>query len=115
ALAYVRDHFGERLSLEKVAKVAGFAPRYFSKVFARTEKTTFQLYVRRLRLERAKHMIAATNLSMEGIGQLCGFPTRIYFHRAFKQTFAMTPLQYRSRAELHEKAPKVTSRRAGAR
>jgi AraC-like DNA-binding protein len=115
ALAYVRDHFGERLTLDRVAKVAGFAPRYFSKVFARAEKTTFQLYVRRLRLERAKHMIGATNLSMERIGQLCGFPTRIYFHRAFKQTFAMTPLQYRSRAELHEKAPKVTSRRAGAR
>jgi AraC-like DNA-binding protein len=115
ALAFVRDHFGERLTLEKVARVAGFAPRYFSRVFAKTEHTTLQLYVRRLRLERAKHMIAATDLKIERVAQLCGFPTRIYFHRAFKQAFGMTPLEYRSHAELHRKAPRVTTRRAASR
>ncbi len=115
ALAFVRDHFGERLTLDKVAKVAGFAPRYFSRVFAKTEQTTLQLYVRRLRLERAKHMIASTNLQMQRVGQLCGFPTRIYFHRAFKQAFGMTPLEYRGRLELHKKEPQVTRRRASSR
>jgi AraC-like DNA-binding protein len=115
ALSFIRDHFGERLTLEQVAKVAGFAPRYFSRLFAKAEHTTFQLYVRRLRLERAKHMITATQLSIERVAQLCGFPERIYFHRAFKQAFGMTPLEYRSRAELHPKALRVTPRRAAAR
>ena len=103
-LAFVQNHFGEPLTLKQVARVAGFAPHDFSRLFAESEGTTFQSYLRRLRLERAKRLIATTTFGMEHIGQLCGFTARVYFHRVFKAAFGLTPTEYRSRAELHEKA-----------
>jgi AraC-like DNA-binding protein len=98
AVTFVRDHLAEPLTVAKVARVAGFAPRYFSKLFLQSEKKTFHRFVFDARLERAKHMLLATTLTAEKVGQLTGFPTRSHFHRAFKQHEGMAPLEYRDRA-----------------
>jgi AraC-like DNA-binding protein len=98
AVTFVRDHLAEPLTVAKVARVAGFAPRYFSKLFVQTEKKTFHRYLLEARLERAKHMLLATTLTAEKVGQLTGFPTRSHFHRAFKQHEGMAPLEYREKA-----------------
>jgi AraC-like DNA-binding protein len=104
AIAFIRDHVGEPLTLAKVARVAGFAPNYFCKVFAQSEKTTFQTYVRQRRIERAKHMLVTTTFSAEQIARLCGFGSRTHFHRAFRQSLGLSPLGYRTRAGmLHER------------
>jgi AraC-like DNA-binding protein len=97
AVEFIREHLGERLTLTNVARVAGFAPSYFSRMFKRQEATTFEAYVRRLRVERAKQLLEGTSLSVERIGQLCGFGTRNYFHRVFKAAQGATPAEYRTR------------------
>jgi len=97
AITFVRDHLSEPLSVAKVARVAGFAPRYFSKLFVESEKKSFHRYVLEMRLERAKHMLLSTTLSAEKVGQLAGFPTRSHFHRAFKQGEGMAPREYRTK------------------
>jgi AraC-like DNA-binding protein len=94
----MREHMGERLSLAKVSNVAGFAPSYFSKLFLRTEGMTFRESMQRLRVERAKQMLASTTLSAERVGQLCGFPTRQCFHAIFRRLAGVTPHQHRQRA-----------------
>ena len=85
-------------SLKRVARVAGFAPTYFSSIFAKTEKTTLARYIRRLRVDRAKRMLDSTVLGVERIGQLCGFRTRTSFHHAFQELVGKTPGDYRARA-----------------
>jgi AraC-like DNA-binding protein len=96
ALAFVRDHLGEPMTLVDVARVAGFAPAYFSKLLKRREGVSFEHFVRRLRIERAKQMLSDTPFGAERIAQLCGFGNRTYFHRAFKQVVGMTPNAYRT-------------------
>jgi transcriptional regulator GlxA family with amidase domain len=98
ATAFVRGHLDEPLSLTRVARVAGFAPTYFSSIFAKTEKTTLARYIRRLRVDRAKKMLDSTVLGVERIGQLCGFRTRTSFHHAFHELVGSTPGDYRARA-----------------
>jgi AraC-like DNA-binding protein len=95
ALSFVRDHLAEPMALADVARVAGFEPAYFSKLLKRKEGVTFEHYVRRLRIERAKQMLADTPFGAERIAQLCGFGNRTYFHRAFKQVVGVTPNAYR--------------------
>jgi AraC-like DNA-binding protein len=97
-LSYIRDHLGERLTRAGVARVAGFAEHYFSKRFRESEGVTFQKYVKQLRLERAKQMLAETTLSVEQVAQLAGFTSRTEFHRSFKETSGATPREYRSRS-----------------
>jgi AraC-like DNA-binding protein len=109
AVAYIRDHFTETLRLGRVARVAGLAPGYFSKLFARSEKVTFQEYVTRLRIERAKHMLTATELTAEQVGRLVGFASRSRFHVVFQHSTGMPPLAFRRRnppASVHLPLPK---------
>jgi AraC-like DNA-binding protein len=98
ATAFVRGHLDEPLPLARVARVAGFAPTYFSSIFAKTEKTTLGRYIRRLRVERAKRMLDSTVLAVERVGQLCGFRTRTSFHQAFQELVRVTPGEYRERS-----------------
>jgi YesN/AraC family two-component response regulator len=95
ALGDIREHLGDALTLEEVAKVAGFAPNYFSKLFRQDEGVTFAHYVQRLRVERAKQMLKSNILGVEEIRKLCGFRTRTYFHRVFKVATGLTPAGYR--------------------
>jgi AraC-like DNA-binding protein len=97
ALQFVRDHLAERLSLSKVARVAGFAPSHFALLFKRSEKTSFGRYVKRARIERAKELLQGTDLSADRISNLVGFNLRHYFHRVFKEVVGVTPMQYRRR------------------
>jgi YesN/AraC family two-component response regulator len=99
AVSFIRDHISEPLSLNTVARHAGFAPNYFSRLFKQREKVTFELYVRDLRIERAKEMLARTSLSVERVGQLSGFASNHYFHRVFKRVTAETPRECRNRLQ----------------
>ena len=80
-----------------MARIAGFSPQHFCELFRQRERTTFEHYVRGLRIERAKQLLKGTKLSAERVGQLSGFRLRPYFHRAFKQSIGLTPRQYRLR------------------
>jgi AraC-like DNA-binding protein len=99
ALTFIREHLSEPLTLAQVARAAGFAPDYFSRIFKRNEGVTFEQYTQKLRVERAKQMLSRTTLSIDGVRHLCGFSTRSYFHRVFKQAVGLTPVEYRERGQ----------------
>jgi AraC-like DNA-binding protein len=96
ALTFIRAHLSEPLRLGRVAKIAGFSANYFSQLFKKRERMTFERYVRQLRIERAKQLLSTTDLSTERISLLSGFPVREYFHRVFKQAVGTTPAEYRA-------------------
>jgi AraC-like DNA-binding protein/catechol 2,3-dioxygenase-like lactoylglutathione lyase family enzyme len=97
ALAFVRDHLDEPLGLAKLARVAGFAPRHFVKLFTGSERRTPKRYVTELRVVRAKHLLATTALSVERVGGLSGIGTRASMHRVFREMVGMTPAAYRAK------------------
>jgi two-component system response regulator YesN len=97
ALAFTREHAGESVSVAQVARVAGFAPDYFSRLFRREQGVTFRKYLQDLRLERAKQMLGDTALSVDQIQKLAGFRTRTHFHAAFKHAVGCTPIEFRRR------------------
>ncbi len=99
AVMHIHKHYRESLGLAAVSRVAGFAPNYFSALFKQREGMTFERYVRQLRIERAKQLLASTDLDMQRIAQLSGLGTRQYLARMFRRVLGMTPLEYRLRAE----------------
>jgi AraC-like DNA-binding protein len=96
ALDYVHQHYAEPLGLDKIARVAGFAPKYFSELFRKREKITFERYVLRLRIERAKQLLTGTDLTARRIAELSGLKTQQYFCRVFRRAVGTTPLEYRA-------------------
>jgi AraC-like DNA-binding protein len=97
AVEFLREHYAERLTLKRVARVSGFAPNYFAELFRSAHRTTFAKYVMQLRLQRAQELLAATSLSLDRIAQLSGLTRRQHLIRAFQRELGETPVQYRRR------------------
>ena len=96
---YMRQHYAEGITLAKVAREAGYAPRYLSALFKRKHRVTFEHYLTQLRIERAKHLLSRTPLTLERVAQLSGFSGRHYFGRVFRQTTGETPQRHRLRTK----------------
>ena len=97
ALAFIDEHLAEPLGLSAIARAAGFAPGYFSKLFKRRHGTTLQAYIRKRRIESAQHLLHNTKLNLEQVARLSGFVTRNHFHEVFKESVGVTPNEYRER------------------
>jgi AraC-like DNA-binding protein len=97
AHAFLHEHLSEPLPLERVARAAGFAPKYFAALFRKSEGIAYTTYLRDFRLARAKEMLKNSRLSVERVGRACGFSSRTHFHRVFLESCDMTPTHYRLR------------------
>jgi two-component system response regulator YesN len=95
----MQRHYAEPLRRTAVARLAGFAPDYFARLFKKREGMTFEAYLRTLRVERAKELLANTDLALKRVAQLAGLGTRYHFSRAFKRATGVTPLQWRQRSQ----------------
>jgi AraC-like DNA-binding protein len=113
AVTFMNERYGEPLTMAKVARVAGFAPDYFCRLFKRDQGTTPELYLLRLRVNRAKEMLLATKLGTDAVRKLCGFQTRAYFQRAFKKLEGTTPGEFRASAGLSGAQPHSTRSAVG--
>jgi two-component system, response regulator YesN len=95
AVDYIHQHYTETLSVERVARLAGFSENYFSRLFKKRERKNFADYVCGLRVERAKQLLAGTLLDMRRVAELSGFHSPQYFARVFRRSLGTTPLEFR--------------------
>jgi len=94
-LQYLRENFAEPLRLPEVARRAGFSVPVFTRAFKQATGTSFLSYVRSLRVEHAKRLLASSVLTTEQIAQSCGFQSQHHLLRSFKKVVGQTPGEYR--------------------
>jgi AraC-like DNA-binding protein len=94
-LQYLRENFAEPLRLPEVAKRAGFSVPVFTRAFKQATGTSFLSYVRSLRVDHAKRLLASSALTTEQIAQSCGFQSQHHLLRSFKKVVGQTPGEYR--------------------
>lgn len=95
ALEYIREHFNEEIVINDLAARLDMSPSYFSSMFKKEAGQSTMQYITALRIERAKHDLANTDLSVAVIAKDVGYEDSQYFFRVFKKITGMTPLQYR--------------------
>ncbi|MBO5200407.1 MAG: helix-turn-helix transcriptional regulator [Clostridia bacterium] len=96
-MKYMREHFKEPLSLVDVANVVNLNPSYFSVWFKKNAKISFKRYLNELRLNYARQQIIKTNRSIAEICFESGFEALSTFHREFKNTFDLSPVEFRKK------------------
>lgn len=96
-LAYIRQHYAERLLNEDLARLAGRSVRAFERLFAHHAHLTPQRYVRRLRVRMACHALVEGRAPLAEIAQAHGFCDQSHFTREFRQETGLTPGDYRAR------------------
>lgn len=95
-MAYMRCHYDEDLTLEKLAAMAHTSPRHFDRCFKDAYHTSPLQFIRNLRLERACILLEQTHLSITEISMQCGFADVNYFSKSFKSVYEVTPSRYRT-------------------
>ncbi len=92
---HVREHLTDDLSLDALARVAGFSPFHFHRVFKSVTDETINDMVVRLRLERAASLLRSTpELSITHAAFECGFNSVSVFSRAFKKQYGLNARQW---------------------
>ncbi|MDY3249019.1 MAG: helix-turn-helix domain-containing protein, partial [Candidatus Choladocola sp.] len=97
AKAYIQEHFSEDVSLDDVSREVNISPYYFSKIFKEESGENFIEYLTKVRMEKAKEMLANPDLSIKEVSAMSGYADPNYFSRLFKKQTDMTPREYKAR------------------
>ncbi len=97
ALEYIGKHDLRTITLQEVADAVHVSKSYFSVLFKKTTGHNFIDYVIGLRLEKAKELLADSNLKIYVISEQAGFNDVKYFSKLFKKTCGVSPIDYRMR------------------
>jgi LacI family transcriptional regulator len=97
AVRFIREHACEGITVEDVLRAVPMSrsvlERRFKQVLARTPLDQ----ILRVKIERAKSMLATTDLSVALVAERAGFEHVEYFSVAFKRVVGETPGSYRTR------------------
>ncbi len=95
ALDYIGDNLASDLSLAGMAAAAGLSPNHFSNLFKRSTGLPPHQYVIRQRIEKAKALLAGTDLPVGVVAWDCGFSDQAHLTRHFKRLVGTTPARFR--------------------
>src|SRR4051812_29026524 len=90
----IETHITEPPSTEALAALAGVHPSHLLRVFRKYNRVTISNFVRRRRIELARHRVALGEIPLSIIALDAGFADQSHFTRVFRQTFSETPGQY---------------------
>ncbi|QDW73359.1 helix-turn-helix domain-containing protein [Lachnospiraceae bacterium KGMB03038] len=101
AMNYIETEY-ETASLGKFCKEQNLPDYYISRLMKRYSPYTFTQYLQKRRLLQAAYMLTETKEPVENIILSVGYENSSHFHRLFKETYGMTPKEYRKKYTMSE-------------
>ena len=93
---YIRFHYAEDLTLKRLAKVVCLSSNYLCTLFRRVVGMSIGDFIDFVRMEKAAKLLIATELKMRDISIIVGFRNPSYFCKKFRDTYGVSPRDYRS-------------------
>lgn len=84
------------ISVEEVAKNAGFSIDYFNRIFLSHTGFTVTAYINYVRLKQAAFLLRTTDKSVLDIALQIGYDSHEGFTKSFKKKYGVTPSEYRT-------------------
>ena len=86
------------LSLKEISQSLHVHPTYLSREFSKYfDDLSFGDYIRKLRIEKAIHLLNESEYSLAEIAYLTGFSDQSHFNRIFKKTTGKSPSAFRKK------------------
>jgi len=95
ALRFMLEHSHEAIGVDDLAQAAAMSRRGLHQAFLEQLGRPPGHELQRVRLERAKRQLIASNDKLEAIGESCGYQSANSFWCAFKNATGLSPKQYR--------------------
>ncbi len=101
AMRFIRAEYQRSLTVEDVAAHVGLSRRQLERRFQAALDRSLAAEIRRTRIERVKHLMDTTDLTLERIAATCDFPDAASLSKLFRRIVGTAPSEYRRRSRLH--------------
>lgn len=94
ALAFIRQHYNEDISIQQVADSLYLSPYYLMHIFKSDVGKTFHTFLTEYRMETAKELLRTPGCRIYEIALQIGYTDVKYFNKLFKKYTSLTPSEY---------------------
>ena len=98
AIEFMSDNCGRELSLAEIAGAAYLSEFHFARLFKKITGSTPHAYLASLRVERARRLLAESDLPIAEVGAQVGYTSQSHFTKVFREATGMTPKAFRNAA-----------------
>lgn len=96
AIAYIKAHLSDNISVKETANELSVNPDYLSNEFHLATGMTFIDFVNKERISQATSLLKRTGLQIQQIAIAVGYNNTSYFSKQFKKLHGKTPQEYRN-------------------
>lgn len=93
----MKERMHENITLKDIAEQFSFSPNYLGHLFKEEVGKSFSEMLISMRMERARELLRNPVLKIYEIADQVGYRYIPYFSRQFKETYGMTPMEFRKR------------------
>lgn len=92
---YIISNYNKNICLEDIARIACLSVNHFLRTFKQAYQQSPHQFLTRVRLQQAKYFLKNTDYPINEIVDIVGFECPSSFIRLFRNSFQVTPGQYR--------------------
>lgn len=92
---FIKRNYQQKLSLDNLSSKVKLSTFYFQRLFKKEMNETPNVFINRVRLEKAAHLLkAGINYNISEIADECGFSSAAVFNRSFKEFYNISPVLF---------------------
>ncbi|MDR3593717.1 response regulator [Clostridium sp.] len=92
---YINRNYYKDIKLESLAEIFNYNSAYLGKLFKSIEGESFNTYLDKIRIEKAKSLLIDDKLKVYQVCEKIGYKNIDYFHSKFKKYVGKSPLSYK--------------------
>ncbi|GKX31988.1 DNA-binding response regulator [Vallitalea longa] len=94
-LDYININYEKQINLQEIANEFHISYSYLSAYFNNNYKESFNDYLNRVRIQKAKEFLVNPSIQISYVSELVGYSSPNYFTKVFKKLTGYTPTTYR--------------------
>lgn len=98
SMRYISEHYDQPITVMQLAELENYNVTYFNDWFKQQTGFPPSLYLRNVRISKAKELLETTGFSIMEIAAMVGYSSNATLTRAFHSLTGITPKEYRDRA-----------------
>jgi AraC-like DNA-binding protein len=102
ARQFIEARYLEPIKTQDAADHVALSEYHFARLFKAAFEVTVHQFVLRLRLDKARHLLESSTMSITDIAYAVGYNSLSAFINSFRRQFGMPPSAYRARFQLSE-------------
>ena len=105
AMSFIREHADQGINVEDVLSVVPLSRRVLESRFKKSFEITPHEAIVRVRLQRARQLLAETDLPLQVVAERSGFHYAEYMSNTFRKRMGVTPGLFRAQQRGHDRSP----------